>query len=338
MSSRRLSSRLLLAAVLVLAGAASALAVRRTEDPLGLVPDGAASVAVLRWNDLRSSPLAAQIFAQMDDVSTDGDAARFLRDTGLTPKDDIDTMVLAMTHGGGTSDDVLVVFEGRFDPVRIGNALKGRGATLQKSANGAGAYYRLAADSADHGRNGAVAVVNAGLVLAGSEGAVTDALARKESGGAGGLMAGQGLGKHLSRIDRGASAWALVDLTRFPATQNREAHVNVQVEGDGQPSRAIVGAMKSVSLLALQATVHGDSVDVSAFGLSSDAESRGLIEDSLKGVLAMWRLAIQDKNPEMVSVLRRFRIESESDGVSISGTLPGSFLRSLATHHEASAR
>jgi hypothetical protein len=39
-----------------------------------------------------------------------------------------------------------------------------------------------------------------------------------------------------------------------------------------------------------------------------------------------------------VSVLRRFRIESETDGVSISGTLPGSFLRSLATHHEASAR
>jgi hypothetical protein len=336
MSSRRLSSRLYLAAVLGLAGTASALAVRRTEDPLGLVPDGAASVAVLRWNDLRSSPLAAQIFAQMDNVSTDGDAARFLRDTGLTPKDDIDTMVLAMTHGGGTSDDVLVVFEGRFDAVRIGNALKGRGATVQKSASGA--YYRLPADSAEHGRNGAVAVVNAGLVLAGSEGAVTDALARKESGGAGGLMAGQGLGKHLSRVDRGASAWALVDLTRFPATQNREAHVNVQVEGDGQPSRAIVGAMKSVSLVALQATVHGDSVDVAAFGLSNDAESRGLIEDSLKGVLAMWRLAIQDKNPEMVSVLRRFRIESETDGVSISGTLPGSFLRSLATHHEASAR
>jgi len=338
MRSRRLSSRLLLAAVLALAGAASALAVRRTEEPLGLVSDRAASVAVLHWNDLRTSPLAAEIFAQMDGVSTDGDSARFLRDTGLSPKDDIDTMVLAMTRGGGGSDDVLVVFEGRFDPVRIGSALTGRGATLQKGASGAGSYYRLAADSSEHGRPGAVAIVNAGLVLAGSEGAVTDALVRKESGGAGGLMAGQGLGKQLGRIDRGASAWALVDLTRFPVTQNREAHIDVRVEGDGQPSRAIVGAMKSVQLIALQATVHGDSVDVSAFGMTNDAESRGLIEDSLKGILAMWRLAVQDKNPEMVSVLRRFSISNESDGVSISGTLPGSFLRSLATHHEASAR
>jgi len=136
MASRRLSSRLLLAAVLAAAGTGSALGVRRTEDPLGLVPDQAASVAVLRWNDLRSSPLAAQIFAQMDEVSTDGDAARFLRDTGLTPKEDIDTMVLAMTHGGGASDDVLDVFEGRFDPVRIGHALTGRGAMLQKIASG----------------------------------------------------------------------------------------------------------------------------------------------------------------------------------------------------------
>src|SRR5262249_35419786 len=161
---------------------------------------------------------------------------------GLSPKDDIDTMVLAMTRGGGGSEDVLVVFEGRFDPARIGNALTGRGATLQKGANGP--WYRLDPGSAEHGRNGAAAIVNAGLLLAGSEGAVTDALARKESGGSGGLMAGQGLGKHLSRIDRGASAWALVDLTKFPVTQNREAHVDVRVEGDGQPSRAIVGAMK----------------------------------------------------------------------------------------------
>jgi len=45
-------------------------------------------------------------------------------------------------------------------------------------------------------------------------------------------------------------------------------------------------------------------------------------------MLAMWRLAAQEKS---VSVLRRFKIESESEGVSISGTLPASFLRSLSS-------
>jgi len=54
----------------------------------------------------------------------------------------------------------------------------------------------------------------------------------------------------------------------------------------------------------------------------------GAVHHSLKVMLAMWRLAAQEKS---VSVLRRFKIESESEGVSISGTLPASFLRSLSS-------
>jgi hypothetical protein len=334
MTTRRLPARLLFAVCLALLGADSALAVRRTEDPLALVPAGAATVGVIHWNELRSSPLGAQVLSQMDDVSTDGDAARFLRETGLTPREDIDTIVLAMTDaGGGASDDALVIFEGRFDLVRIAGALTARGAVLRKG--GSGEYYRLASE---HGNDGAVALANAHLLIAGSESAVEAALGRRESGGAGGLMSGDGLGRNLSRVDRDASAWALVDLTRFPATQKGEAHVNVHSDEDGGPSRAIVGAMKSVSLLALQAKVHGDAVDVSATGLTTDAESRGLIEDSLRGVLAMWRLAVQEKSPELVSVIRKFRVESDGEGVSISGTLPGTFLRSLASSKQASNR
>jgi hypothetical protein len=335
MTSRRLLPRVVLALGLAVLGAASALGVRRTEDPLALVPADAATVGVIHWNELRSSPLAAQVFSQMDNVSLDGDGARFLRETGLTPREDIDTMVLAMTRvGSGSASDGLVIFEGRFDLARIGTALTGRGALLESGANGP--YYRPASDRG--GRDGAVALVNANLVIAGSESAVVAALARRESGGAGGLMSGEGLGKNLSRVDRDASAWALVDLTRFPATQNREARVSVHVGEGAGPSQAIVGAMKSMSLLALQAKVHGDAVDVSATGVTSDAESRDLLEDSLRGLLAMWRLAVQEKSPELVSVIRQFRVDNGSDGVSISGTLPGSVLRSLASNRQASKK
>jgi hypothetical protein len=334
MTARRFVPRLGLGAGLLLLGASAVFAVRRTEDPLALVPADASTVAMLRWSALRSSPLGAQIFAQMDGVSTEGDAARFLSDTGLNPREDIDTMVLSMTKGSDGSDDPLVVFEGRFDPTRIGSALVSRHAVVQKTANGS--YYRLPAEPSDHGRPGAVALVNPGLMLAGSESAVVAALARKESGGAGGLMAGQGLGKQLSRVDQSASAWALVDLTRFPGAAAGASRHTTGSEDDA--SRAVMGAMKSVSLVALQATVHGDSVDVSAFGLTSDAENRSLLQDSLRGVLAMWRLAIQDKSPDLVSVLRGFQIEDDGEGVSIKGTLPGSFFSLLSAHRPASGR
>jgi len=331
MNARRLVPRLGLAALLALASAGPALAVRRTEDPLALVPGDAATVAVIHWNELRASPFGSEVLDRMDGVSTDGDGSRFLRETGLSPREDIDTIVLTTSKNAGASDDALVLFEGRFDVARIAAALTSRGATLQKSA--AGDYYRLTAEVRD--RPGAVALVNPHLVVAGSESAVTAALARRESGGAGGLMSGQGLGKQLSRVDKDASAWALVDLTRYPVTQNREMHVDVHVDGRDEASRAVVGAMKSMSLLALEAKVHGDAIDVSATGLSADAESRSLLQDSLRGILAMWRLAVQEKSPEMVSVIRGFRVDGDTESVTVRGTLPGSVLRSLSAHRQA---
>jgi hypothetical protein len=332
MTMLRLVPRLVVASCLVLLGAGSALAVRRTEDPLALVPADATTVGMIHWSELRASPLAAQVFAQMDDVSTDGDASRFLRETGLTPSEDIDTIVLAMTRAfGGADSDALVIFEGRFDLARIAHALTARGAALHKGSSGE--YYRLPSENGHH--DGAVALANADLLIAGSEAAVVAALGRRESGGAGSLMSsGEGLSKSLSRVDRDASAWALADLTRLPAMQN---HGNVDAE-EGGPSRAVVGAMKAVSLVALQAKVHGDAVDVSATGLTTDAESRELLEDSLRGLLAMWRLAVQEKSPDLVSVIRHLRVENDGEGVSIRGTLPGSFLRSLSASRQASKR
>lgn len=329
MTHARLTLRLTLVALLGVALAAPALAVRRTEDPLGLVPADAVTVGVVHWDALRSSPLAAKVLADVDHLSGDGDAARFMAETGLTPREDIDTIVIAMSGGAGARESGVVLFEGRFDLARITKALTSRGAVRKASANGAGDYFQMN-DKGSSGEPGAVALIHRGLILCGNESSVTAALARKENGGDGGLTSGQGLGRHLARIDKDASAWALVDVTRMPAAHPPGG------DHEGEPSEALFGAMKSVSVVALQATVHGDSVDVAATGLSSDAENRDLIADSLRGVLAMWRLAVSEKSPEMVPIIRRFQIDTDADGVSIRGTLPGSFLRSLSeTKHAA---
>jgi hypothetical protein len=317
-------SRLFLAAGLVLLSAYDLLAVRRTEDPLALVPADAATVAVMHWNQLRQTPLAARVFRDFDRISGDDDAARFLEETGLTPREDIDTILLAMSPRTGSRESGLVLFEGRFDLARISKALVSREATLRTSPSGD--YYVLRERG---GEPGAVALVNRGLIVCGHEEAVTAALARRESGGDGGLTSGQGIGRYLSRVDRDASAWALVDVAHFPAAERRED------AGPGDPSQAVFSAMKSVSFVALQATVKSDGLEIEATGLTTDAENRDLLADALRGVLAMWRLAVQEKAPEMVSILRRFQIDSDSDGVSIRGTLPSSFLESLGHRRQA---
>jgi hypothetical protein len=262
-------------------------------------------------------------------MATDGDAARFLEEAQLNPKKDVDVIVVAASPSAGRGNSpALVLFQGRFDADRLSGAAVSRGALRRTSSSGD--YYLLPNKNAgDSDRSGAVAFVNSNLVIAGNESAVIQALADRQSGGTS-FASGTGLGRELKRVDRGASFWALVDVNRFPSAARNRAHLEREGESGDEPARAMMGAMKSVSLVAVQANTRGDALEVTASGVARDAESRQLLEDSLRGLMAMWRLAVEDKSPELVSVIRQFSISSDGDAVSIHGTLSGSALRMLS--------
>lgn len=302
---------------------------RPVEDALALVPADSASVGVIRLADLRSNPLSARLFQETDRLTIDGDAARFLDEARLAPREDVDVIVVAGSpKSAEKSATALVIFEGRFDPSRLGPAIATRGA-IEKSGP-QGIYYLLAdkGQAAEAGRSkGAVAFVSDHMILAGDESAVLRAMAQRVAGGTG-FTSGTGIGRHLSLVDSGASAWALVDMTKMPKVS---AKVNVEVNGN-----PLAGVMKSMSVVAVQATVKGDALKLAAQGLSADEETLELLEDSIKGIFAAWRLAIQEKSPEMVSVIRKFKVERDATSVSVSGTLPGAAVRAMAekmTHH-----
>ncbi|MEO8348578.1 MAG: hypothetical protein ABI610_06665 [Acidobacteriota bacterium] len=300
------------------------------EEALAWVPADAVSVGVVRIDALRSSPLAARLFEQTDEMAVDGDAAKFLEETGLRPKQDVDLMVVAGLGGSGGRgiSHALLVFEGRFDPARLSAAMEARGATRKRTPYG---EYLSLEDKGGHDHPGAVAFVSPRLLVAGSASAVTRALEDRAAGKSG-FLRGEGLGRHLSRVPGDASAWAIVDAVRAPIPGRRSrSH-----EGDGgDPADALIGAMKSVSLFVFHATARGDSIEISATGLSADDETRELLADALKGVVAMWRLAVHEKSPELVPILRRFEIENDGEGVTVTGTLPSSFVRKMTDRRQA---
>jgi hypothetical protein len=327
----RIFAPVLFAAACLLAPAGAAPAsVAGSDEALALVPPDVASIGVIHLDALRSSPFASRLFSETDDLAVDGDAAKFLAETGLRPRQDVDTVIVAglssnRIHG---PQDGLVIFQGRFDPSRLETAMEARGATRRSTPQG---DYLLLSDTHGEDNRAAIAVVNARLVIAGSPESVTRALAARQSGGSG-FLRGEGLGRQIHRVPAGASAWAIVDATRAPfAGSPRRSE-------DGDAADTLVGAMKSVSLFVFHATARGDSLELSATGITADEETRDLLEDALKGVIAMWRLAIHEKSPEMVPILRRFEIDSDREGVTIHGTLPGSFLRRMAEEHEAHRR
>jgi len=301
---------------LILAAAIAALAVPAAfakNDALSLVPNDAISVGVVRLAELRTSPLGATLFRETDKISTDGDAEKFLRDAGLKPTQDIDVVVVATTPRAalGSDAEVLVALDGRFDVARLTNALVSRGAVKK------GGYYVLPEEHVqrDH-QKGAVAFPDAHLALIGSETAVARALTARAAGGTTWLGA-SALGRDVARIDAHATAWAVVDVQRAKRIVGAP-----KMSTSSPQAQAINSALKSVSTVALWATDNGDSLKLGAFGLSSDTETLGLLEDTLRGALSAMRLAVQDKEPQLVGVLRKFTVARTNDSVTITGSVP----------------
>ncbi len=298
-----------------------AAAARPTDDALALVPPDSVTAGMLRVADLRTSPLAARFFADFDKATVDGDAARFLAETRLHPIDDVDLVVFAARQG--PHGNALVAFEGRFEPQRLAAAVASRGAEARTAPGGT--YFLLKEKGqSGHKGDGAVAFVSSRLLVAGSEDAVVKALAARAAGGTG-FLRGAGLGAQLDKVNANSSGWLLVDRTKLP-----QAKGSLTISGgEGDAARNVIGAMNLVSTFSFEMMVKGDSIRLSGAGYSDDAETRELLEDALRGILAAMRIAAQEK-PEVVSAIRKFKVGSDRDAVTISGTLDGATIRTFA--------
>ncbi|HEX3577690.1 MAG TPA: hypothetical protein VHY33_03925 [Thermoanaerobaculia bacterium] len=311
-------------AILALALAPAAFA---KNDAMSLIPNDAVSVGVVRLADMRSSPLSAALFAQTAHISNDDDAMAFLRDSGLQPTKDIDVVVFATSPRTnlGSDADFLIAADGRFNVDRLTSALVSRGATKKASAHGA--YFLMPKKSGDT-HQGVVAFPDAHLALVGSEAAVVEALASRASGGTT-FATTTGLGRDMARVDAHATAFVLVDVPRA------QRITGAPKLGGGTQSQAIGAALKNVSTVAIWATDTGDSLKLSAIGLSSDSETLGLVEDTLRGALSAMRLAVQDQSPDLVSVLRKFTVSRTDSSVSISGSVPAETFKTWVAKSQA---
>lgn len=313
---RAIASGLLFVAAALVPATAGA-----SDKPLRWVPADAAAVGMVRIDQLKSSPFAPQILRETDRATTDGEAARFLEEAGLDPRRDIDTAVFVLL--GNDEDDepmALAVLEGRFDVDKLSAATAARGAA-RVDLGRAGSYFRLPEDSGSRRHEqGAVVFLDATLTLAGHEDAVVRVLNDRLSGAAT-FSTRTSLGRAWNRLDKDASAWALVDAEKARAWRGAKGRQ------DAGPQAAFTQALQGVTVLAFGARLAGANVEFEAFGLAPDEETRGLLEDALRGLTAAWRMAVQQRHPEMVSVIRKFEIASSDDGVSISGKVPVEYLQ-----------
>jgi hypothetical protein len=318
-------TRVLRSIAVLMAVVALALPAVAKDDALSLVPANAVSVGMVKLAEMRTSPLSSLLFQHTDKMSSDGEAQKLIAETGLNPFRDVDTLVVATTPRTtlGSEADILVIAEGRFQPDRLASALLSRGAVKK------GAYFLV---PENEGEQPAVAFLSPSLAIAGNERSVIAALEARAAGGTGFASRGA-LGMDLGRIDRSATAWALVDVTRA-ARLTKGGNINT---GKGQSGDALQAALKTLSTVAVWAKDTGDALQLGATGLSNDAETLALLEDTVRGALSAMRLAVKDKSPEMVSILRKFDIDRKSDSITVEGSIPAATLREMMAKKHATA-
>lgn len=308
--------------ILALALCALALPAMAADSALSLVPGNAVTVGAVKFSDMRTSPLSSVLFRHADQFSANGDAAKFLAEAGLDPLKDIDTVIVATIPRTalGSEADALVIAEGRFNAARLGTALASRGAVKK------GSYFVMPEGNAKNGRasEGAVAFPSDSLTLMGTETAVAAALAAHKNGGTG-FPASSSLGALYARIPATATAWSLIDVTRA----SRLARTPSVPKGGSNAGDTLNAAIRNVSHVGMIATDTGDALELTGFGLSSDAETLELLEDTIRGALSAMRLAVKDKQPQLVTVLRRFDVTRSQDSVTVSGSIPAKSLNEL---------
>ena len=149
-------------------------------------------------------------------------------------------------------------------------------------------------------------------MIAGPEASVRKVLADRKTGGTG-FSSGAGLGKQMDRIGRSAAVWALLDAARLPERESKKT--------PSEAAAGLIAAMRSVTLLVFQASPKGDGMTFSV-GLSAVSDTRDNLEDALRGILAIWRLASQGRNPDLVPIIGRSASRRAARGSLSAGLSP----------------
>ncbi len=321
-----------LAAVLIsLASVPVDAAAPTTGELLRYVPAVAEVVVAMDAAALRDHPMVQTWLIEHQSAwsGSGSDAQEFLREAGLDPLRDVDSMVVAMVPAAG-GERGLAAFGGRFDPVSLGAALAKRGSQPVTI----GSFTALRLQDRQHSDSSAPLVyLSQDVVLAGDEATLRASLA-------GPAPANALVGREIAagRLDLRAPFW-LVAAMPERARARMSAARSDDGSGDGamEAFRSVVAASHTVLRVTIQASLS-DELTMSGWVAADTEENAGLLRDAIKGAIAAARLHAQDQSPELVDVLRNIRVSVDGSEVRGSASVPVALLEKLVAEHEKPCR
>ncbi len=240
--------------------------------------------------------------------------AEIERKTGLNPERDIDSVVVAISAkatapegaaGKHGPESGLVFVTGRFDAARLESSIPENGKATKERRDGVTIYREATGKS-----NGAVALLDAGILVAGDAASVDTFLNNRLTGR--GIRDSKELVALLERVEPGSTFWAVGG----PSVLSRVAQV-------GGPA-ANLPAIKQVVAYG-----HLDpEVGMTATAEAADAKSATKIADVLRGFSAMLSLQAGQK-AELAQIADSISVATEDDKVHVKATITHELLESL---------
>ncbi len=241
--------------------------------------------------------------------------AEIERKTGLNPERDIDTVVVAIranataakaVAGNQRSENALVFVTGRFDAARLESSIPASGKATKERRDGVTIYREASGKS-----NGTVALLDAGILIAGDATSVDTFLTNRQTGR--GIRDSKELVALLERVEPGSTFWAVGG----PSVLSR------MTSEIGGPA-ANLPAVKQVVAYG-----HLDpEVGMTATAEAADAKSATKIADVLRGFSAMLSLQAGQK-AELAQIADSISVATEDDKVHVKATITHDLIDSL---------
>jgi len=238
------------------------------------------------------------------------------RKTGLNPTRDIDSVVVAIRTAAAQPategvrphrpENALVFVTGRFDAARLEASIPESGRAQKERRDGVTIYREATGKS-----NGAIALLDAGILVAGDSTSVETFLANRASGH--GIRDSQELVAQLESIEAGSTFWAVGGSSVLSRVTSEM----------GGPAANLPPVKQVVAYGHLDPEVL-----MTATAEATDAKSATKIADVLRGFSAMLSLQAGQR-PELQQVADSISVATEDDKVHVKATITHELIESL---------
>jgi hypothetical protein len=336
-SAAILTAGLAAGTVAYMGGMPRAFASNAGPDELSLVPAGAAVVAYANVQGVMSSEFRQRLNTLMDNEGKE--RQEFQEQTGIDVEQDIDAVIAAMSPGtdGSMHQNGFVALRGRFETDKIEALVTSKGGKLTEYK---GAKLLIAGDEPSatepaepteptvegairHRVHPVIALVNANLVIVGSETAVKAAIDRNAGEGTASITSDAEFVRMLESVDQNSTVWAIGRPKIFQA-------------GTEIPNQ-LMQQMPEIKWFAASGHLNG-GLQATVRAEGKDEEAGKNMREVVQGVLALARLQF-DSKPEFKPLLNTVQVEGTGNGVALHMTLPAEMLdviikQAKATHDD----